>query len=61
MTFSEILACISASQSRVPGMAERYLAAASNGLSAVREELANAERLLAARERELTRVAEVAK
>jgi len=42
-------------------MAERYLAAASNGLSAVREELANAERLLAARERELTRVAEVAK
>ena len=65
MTLAEILACIAASSTAGPDMATRHLAAARAGIDAVRDDVNGAERLLIARENEISRVsrrdAEVAK
>lgn len=57
MTLAEIRSCIAASASAGPDMATRYLAAARAGIDAVRDDVNGAERLLIARENEISRVA----
>ena len=56
MTLAEIRSCIAASASAGPDMATRYLAAARAGIDAVRDDVNGAERLLIARENEISRV-----